>query len=354
MEGEPKMRKRTLREQFYRGGTPMRWHCFLLYVLLPLQILMWLISIPAVFTQQEYLRWTEFEWISEFNGVCTVVILCVLLAAELGLACRAWLGPCAIVAAQGALVISCAVNIIAGVVLGMGDVFIRATAGQLLGAALFGVLNWIYYRKRRALFLLEEDGGRQGPDMETDAAAGLPERGGSYYFAPPPVQAAGAAVAAEERRVCGPLDAPERGARRGAPVWLAAALGVLCLGLAAGCGILGWQSAGAAAERESLAAENARLADRVERLEAAAGVYERKLTAYGNTVDRLEEENRRLSDLERVYYLYKNSIGYLVEGSQFYHTAECAVFLSADAYWAYNKENCARLGYSPCPLCWGK
>ena len=92
----------------------------------------------------------------------------------------------------------------------------------------------------------------------------------------------------------------------------------------------------------------------MERLEAAAGVYERKLTAYGNTVDRLEEENRRLSDLERVYYLYKNSIGYLVEGSQFYHTAECAVFLSADAYWAYNKENCARLGYSPCPLCWGK
>lgn len=45
-------------------------------------------------------------------------------------------------------------------------------------------------------------------------------------------------------------------------------------------------------------------------------------------------------------------IGYIVDGSKYYHRFECEVYTSADEYWAHNVEYCEYLGYSRCPICW--
>lgn len=45
-------------------------------------------------------------------------------------------------------------------------------------------------------------------------------------------------------------------------------------------------------------------------------------------------------------------IGYIVDGSKYYHYFECDVYTSADEYWAHNVEYCEYLGYSRCPICW--
>ena len=53
--------------------------------------------------------------------------------------------------------------------------------------------------------------------------------------------------------------------------------------------------------------------------------------------------------LERSYYL--TQVGYIVEGSSYYHTPYCPVFTEASTYWAHNIEYCEYLGYAACPDC---
>lgn len=48
----------------------------------------------------------------------------------------------------------------------------------------------------------------------------------------------------------------------------------------------------------------------------------------------------------------RNNIGFIVEGSQYYHNYRCSIFQEADEYWAHNLEYCEYLGYSKCPFCW--
>lgn len=45
-------------------------------------------------------------------------------------------------------------------------------------------------------------------------------------------------------------------------------------------------------------------------------------------------------------------IGFIVDGSPYYHNYWCDTFQNADEYWAHNIEYCAYIGYSPCPYCW--
>lgn len=67
------------------------------------------------------------------------------------------------------------------------------------------------------------------------------------------------------------------------------------------------------------------------------------------------ELNAQLEDAANYFYdaifLYTR-IGFIVNGSKYYHNYECSVFQSADEFWAHNIEYCEHLGYSKCPICW--
>lgn len=47
-----------------------------------------------------------------------------------------------------------------------------------------------------------------------------------------------------------------------------------------------------------------------------------------------------------------DSIGFIVQGSRYYHRYDCPVFQDADSYWAHNIEYCAGQGYSRHSACW--
>lgn len=78
----------------------------------------------------------------------------------------------------------------------------------------------------------------------------------------------------------------------------------------------------------------------------------------------LKEKNEETSMRKLQYYnLYFNTlsykdfltekIGFIVDGSNQYHTFDCEVFRSAESFWAHNKEYCEYLGYTP-HSCWDK
>lgn len=65
-----------------------------------------------------------------------------------------------------------------------------------------------------------------------------------------------------------------------------------------------------------------------------------------------ESRNDNMDEhLGAAIFLY-NSIGFIVDGSSYYHEYNCPVFQAADEYWAHNIEYCQSLGFTPCPICW--
>lgn len=83
---------------------------------------------------------------------------------------------------------------------------------------------------------------------------------------------------------------------------------------------------------------------------------------YQSKYNQLYAENLRLKmsyeEQEENYYRfyydlswYYNHIGFIVEGSSYYHSYDCSIFEEADTYWAHNLEYCKYLGYSRCPYC---
>ena len=122
-------------------------------------------------------------------------------------------------------------------------------------------------------------------------------------------------------------------------------LSVLCAVLAVCSCALGYYAANLSAEREKLAAEN-------EILNATLHDLSDDNQRLQIEVDALDARNE---DLFNYFYdavfLYYN-IGFIVSGSNRYHSYDCPVFQSADEYWAHNIEYCEYLGYSKCGNCW--
>lgn len=76
------------------------------------------------------------------------------------------------------------------------------------------------------------------------------------------------------------------------------------------------------------------------------------ITKYRSELEQAEEDKRELGDhLDAAIFLY-NKIGFIIDGSSYYHNYECTIFQMADEYWAHNIEYCRYLGYSECPYCW--
>lgn len=73
-------------------------------------------------------------------------------------------------------------------------------------------------------------------------------------------------------------------------------------------------------------------------------------------IDELESDYYTLrgvaQDTAEASAMLNSSIGFIVDGSPYYHNYWCDTFQNADEYWAHNIEYCAYIGYSPCPYCW--
>jgi uncharacterized protein YpmS len=80
----------------------------------------------------------------------------------------------------------------------------------------------------------------------------------------------------------------------------------------------------------------------LEEAEKEISSLQEKVDSKQNIIRSMREESAMLN----------SSIGFIVDGSPYYHNYWCDTFQNADEYWAHNIEYCAYIGYSPCPYCW--
>ena len=106
-------------------------------------------------------------------------------------------------------------------------------------------------------------------------------------------------------------------------------------------------------------ATKAELLEKIENLEEKVDKLENekvKLVQKNATV--VQEKADLQQQLEfkndKSFELFANlyRIGFIVDGSKYYHRFDCDIYTAADEYWAHNVEYCVHLGYPPCPQCW--
>lgn len=136
-------------------------------------------------------------------------------------------------------------------------------------------------------------------------------------------------------------------------------LSAVCAVLAIFVFLLGYSANSTRAEHqqlvesvEALTAENAALQETVSELESQNKKAQEKITSLEAENANLERdlESSRITGTDMFSSLYH--IGFIVNGSPYYHLFTCDVYTSADTYWAHNIEYCEYLGYSRCPDCW--
>ena len=142
------------------GSTPKKWHYFMCVA----SIFAALMNLSAVASDyntfaaypetKELLLELGIYWPIIIISLGSAVVSALMIAAFVGLLKRRWFGPKTLVAAY---IVSVVRNIVYEVVIlsypsifgGMGS----EVAGYAIGSAVFAIGNWIYYSKRRALFL---------------------------------------------------------------------------------------------------------------------------------------------------------------------------------------------------------
>ena len=365
---EGKGMKKIRNELCYKSWvvTPMRWHYFLTAVSIPLSILSNLFRFPEFMDGLTYTRGSAVEWIGQVEMTIVVVLLCLCVAAEVGMIRKAWFGPCLFLAGLGVNAAHGILGIAAGLIYHSLD-NTPVYLGNLIYTGIMFTVCLVYYRKRRALFSPQPEDGSAGQKEEAAAVAAHSEQDGSFYYTALPEPALEAvdpdggetAAVVQERKVYGPLDGPEKRPRRGAPVWLVVTLGALCLALAVGCGVLGWMNAKTARAQETLSAEVSQLLEQVESLERDGKTYENRITAYENMVSRLEEENKDLrekyeeADSERTDY--RLMVGVVSDNDEtYFHTPGCFMIKNSDNLYVFSTNYCFSLGMKPCLWCFGE
>lgn len=98
----------------------------------------------------------------------------------------------------------------------------------------------------------------------------------------------------------------------------------------------------------SVSTERDNLSREINSLETDINSLKSVRTNLKSEIESLEDKlDNHMQYFENTYF----SIGYIVEGSSYYHCYDCPVYTAADTYWAHNIEYCEYLGYSACPLC---
>lgn len=158
---------------------------------------------------------------------------------------------------------------------------------------------------------------------------------GSVRLAEPPVVQS---VSAQEP------DTPKNRVYKTAVISLSAVCAVLAIFVF----LLGYSANSTRAEHqqlmdsvEALTAENAALQETISELKSQNDEAKNKVSDLTKERDYISRELDNLS----------NGIGFIVNGSEYYHTSDCSVYKHARTYQAHNIEYCKSLGYSKCPEC---
>lgn len=157
----------------------------------------------------------------------------------------------------------------------------------------------------------------------------------------------------EEKRIYSPLDAPDKKSQHRNTVILSVVGIVLCVAI----GASGWIAAYSANE------QNVALRAELDTAQKKIDTLWKQKTTLRETIEKLEAEIEDLEYWKDVMgdaidntspaaYTLRTSIGFIVEGSGYYHKYDCNLYQEADTYWAHNIEYCEYLGYPPCPRCW--
>ena len=127
---------------------------------------------------------------------------------------------------------------------------------------------------------------------------------------------------------------------------------VLCIALALSLAGNVWQGVSWASDSAESAEEIRVLNNKIQQKEEAISTYRTRIKEMDDLYSTLSDQHERLEDFAvDAVFLYE-SIGFIVDGSSYYHKFDCPVYRSADEYTAHNIEYCRYLGYRACPVCW--
>ena len=188
-----------------------------------------------------------------------------------------------------------------------------------------------------------EEGWKMAESWKTEESPRTPEIGGTAgTFAP----------RAAERRSWTGTEAfgPEIPEKR-LPIGTIA-LVLVCAALAVCTGVLGYRVHMDQAAIETLTAEQERLESDLADLKTRKDDVDKKYIVAVRERNDLQDQLDVAHDLGLEMYSELYGIGYVVEGSPYYHHFRCDELAWADTYWAHNVEYCEYLGYPPCPDCW--
>lgn len=207
----------------------------------------------------------------------------------------------------------------------------------------------IYFGKRRLLF---SPGAFNDPPEWTPSTDGEPafhDQSARNSITPPKVEPEPTSepeIAAESNP---PAVIPEKPVKKAAPRALVIGLVVaLTLSLAGNV----WQGISWANNSAESAEKIRVLNNKLTQKEEAIKEYRTKVGDLNTELARVKAQKEGLYDhLDAALFLY-NNIGFIVNGSSYYHNYECPVFQEASEYWAHNIEYCQSIGYRACPVCW--
>lgn len=127
---------------------------------------------------------------------------------------------------------------------------------------------------------------------------------------------------------------------------------VLCVVLALSLAGNVWQGVSWASDSAESVEEIRVLNNKIQQKEEAISTYRTRLKEMDDLYSILSDQHERLEDFSLDAVFLYESIGFIVDGSSYYHKFDCPVYRSADEYTAHNIEYCRYLGYGACPVCW--
>lgn len=142
-----------------------------------------------------------------------------------------------------------------------------------------------------------------------------------------------------------PAVIPEKPRKKGTPRALVIVLATaLVISLAGNI----WQGVSWASGSAKSAEETRALNNKITQLNSAIASYRDNVGELKSQIKDLESRNTYFNE----YMVLNYRIGFIVDGSAYYHRYSCPVYRAADEYTAHNIEYCRYLGYSACPVCW--
>lgn len=387
-------------EERYLQGKKMKWYKFQKHFLLPFMCVAFGARAIGGILELIVFRENPEYWIAILDAIFALTSISLIAISTRGMYVREWKGPSCLLAF---IVVSFLNTLYDPVILGAYVGEYTQTDASIIGLLcflayfVFFLLNFVYYDHRRLYFeswyepeeslQAEEAGGAETP--EEPAAASLPEESAEAISEEPasPAQALppvsevpekkkvrvhihkASSQAVEDAIAETPEETKEVPKTKNGKVAIIALAALSCAlliatGVSMFFAVRGMRSAGAAENQNAqLQADYATLQEEYESLEDDLESEEsevrkknaeiRQLNAELETADSdystlLEDYAIELS--ENMFYSYH--IGFIINGSRYYHTIDCPIYQSADTYWAHNVEYCESIGYTPCPDCW--